>query len=316
MIHPRSRPAGGHRRDAAGLPGLLRAAVLGLALCGLGGAVGAPAQLLPAGPAAALHAKRLALQPQLRTNPFGEPLVLSSRELPDRLEGDVYAEVAHPFAAVAPALRTSAGMCEVLFLHLNVRSCKPSPGADGDGVLLLVGPKRAGALDTAYRIRYAMRVEVADATQLRVTLGAETGPLATWDYRMLFEAVPIDDGRSFVHFGYAYGYGMLARMAMGAYLATAGRAKIGFTIEGRDADGRPRYVRGERAALERNVMRYYLALLAHRSVTTGAPEAQMQARLRAWFALTERHAAQLHEYGLADYLQEKRDDLARGALGN
>ena len=43
--------------------------------------------------------------------------------------------------------------------------------------------------------------------------------------------------------------------------------------EGRDADGRPRYVRGERAALERNVMRYYLALLAHRSVTTGAPTA-------------------------------------------
>lgn len=132
---------------------------------------------------------------------------------------------------------------------------------------------------------------------------------------MLFEAVPLGADSSFVHFGYAYRYGTLARLAMGAYLATAGRSKIGFTVEGRDAHGDPVYVRGERAAIERNAMRYYLAVQAHLGVATGSREERGLARLKAWFALTERHAAQLHEYSLAEYLQEKSKDLARRSPG-
>lgn len=290
----------------------LAAVTIAVAMLWLGVGVGAHGQQPASGAAAALHAKRLELQPKLQANSFGEPLVLSSRESNDRLEGDVYAEVARPFAQVEGAFRTPAGICELLFLHLNVRSCTPSSGADGDRVALLVGPKRAQAPGMQYRMSYAMRVEGADPPYLRVTLTAPQGPLSTQDYRMVFEAVPIDGSRIFVHFGYAYGYGMLARMTMGAYLATAGRDKIGFTVEGKDTDGRPIHVRGERAAVERNVMRYYLALLAHSSVRTGTREEQMQARLRAWFVLTERYAAQLHEYDLAEYLREKRDDLARG----
>ena len=53
-------------------------------------------------------------------------------------------------------------------------------------------------------------------------------------------------------------------------------------------------------------MRHYLALLACTSVVGGTPAARMDARLRAWHALTERHAAQLHELDLASYLAEKR----------
>jgi hypothetical protein len=102
-------------------------------------------------------------------------------------------------------------------------------------------------------------------------------------------------------------------MAMQTYLATAGRDKIGFTVTGRDAQGQPQYVRGERGSLERNVMRYYLALLAHCRERSGTPDERLQARLRSWFALTERHAAQLHEYGLDDYLREKQRDLAQMA---
>jgi hypothetical protein len=289
----------------------LAAGLVAAAMFCLGTGVSVRAQQAAPGSATALHAKRLELQPQLQASSFGEQLVLSSRELPNRLEGDVHAEVAHPFADLGSAFRTPAGICELLFLHLNVRSCTPSGGANSEGVALVVGPKRAGGPGMQYRMSYAMRAEVADAAYLRVTLSAPEGPLSTTDYRMVFEAVPIDGSRSFVHFGYAYGYGTLAKMAMGAYLGTLGRDKIGFTAEGKDADGRVIYVRGERAAVERNVMRYYLALLAHSSVRAGTREEQMQARLRAWFALTERYAPQLHEYDLAEYLKEKRDDLAR-----
>lgn len=268
-------------------------------------------QVPVAGSAAALHEMRQSLRPQLRVSAFGEPLVLSSRDTGDQIEGDVHAEVAHPFAAVVSSFRSTEAICEVLFLHLNVRYCVPSRGTQPAMVALLVGPKRVSAPGLQHRVDYVVRTEVAQPDHFRVTLTAAHGPLSTHDYRLVFETVPIEAGRSFVHFGYAYRYGALARLAMGAYLATAGRTKIGFSVEGQDADGRPRHVRGMRAAVERNVMRYYLALLAHRSVTTGSPEERLQARLRAWFALTERHPAQLHEFGLEDYLQEKKEDLER-----
>lgn len=273
-----------------------------------------PVQALEPPPvsAAALHAKRVELQPRLRQNAFGEPLQISSRELPDRMEGDVHAELAYSFETATAAFRTPAAVCELLFLHLNVHACKP---AESGGVLLTAGPKKTGGAGMTVQMRYTMRTEVDDPGHLRVVLTAPNGPLSTTDYRMVFEAVPIDDGRSFVHFGYAYNFGLVARMAMQAYLATAGRDKIGFTVVGQEADGRPKYVRGERGSLERNVMRYYLALLAHCRERGGTPDERMQARLRAWFALTERYAAQLHEYELDDYMREKQRDLAAQAAG-
>jgi hypothetical protein len=274
----------------------------------------AQAQQPKANAAAALQAKHAELQPQLRASAFGAPVALTSREAGDRVEGDVYAEVDHSLAQVASTFSSPATVCEFLFLHLNVHGCQPSTVGSGNVLKLVVGPKRASASGASYSMTYGLRTEAATATYLRVVLQAESGPLSTSDYLIVFEAVPLDDKRSFVHLGYAYSYGMMAKLAMQAYLATAGRAKIGFTVVGQDADGKPIYVRGERAALERNVTRYYLALLAHCAVSGKPPQEQTEARLRAWFALTERYAAQLHELDLDEYLQEKHDDLARATV--
>jgi hypothetical protein len=262
--------------------------------------------------AAALQAQRLALQPQLRASVFGEPLVLSSRDGGDHVEGDVYAEVRLPLAAVEAPFRSAATVCELLSLHLNVHGCRPGSSAGGDTVALTVGPKRANDAGSMYGMTYALRVDGATASRLRVTLTAAQGPLSTRDYRILIEAVPIDAERSFLHIGYTYGYGTMAKLAMSLYLATAGRSKIGFTVTERDGDGKPVYLRGERASLERNVIRYHLAVLAYGSVAPGTPGA-VEARQRAWFALTEKYAAQLHELDLDEYLQEKRDDITRAA---
>lgn len=283
----------------------LRIVLLALALAAGGG----PVLALEPGSAAVLLAKRQELQPALRDNAFGEPLVIVSRELPDRIEGDVYAELPFAFDDVTAAFRTPQAVCELLFLHLNVHACRPAEG----GVSVLAGPKKTGGAGMSAQMRYTMRTEVDAPGHLRVLLTAPTGPLSTTDYRMVFEAVPLEGARSFVHFGFGHNAGLLARMAMQTYLATAGRDKIGFTVTGRDAQGQLQYVRGERGSLERNVMRYYLALLAHCRERSGTADERMQARLRTWFALTERHAAQLHEYDLDDYLREKQRDLAQMA---
>jgi len=284
----------------------LRNLLLALAL----GVGGWPALALDAGSAAGLLARRQELQAALRDNAFGEPLVIVSRELPDRIEGDVYAELPFAFDDATVAFRTPQAVCELLFLHLNVHACRPAEG----GVSVLAGPKKTGGAGMTAQMRYTMRTEVDAPGHLRVVLTAPTGPLSTTDYRMVFEAVPLEGARSFVHFGFGHNAGLLARMAMQTYLATAGRDKIGFTVAGRDSQGQAQYVKGERGSLERNVMRYYLALLAHCRERSGSADERMQARLRTWFALTERHAAQLHEYSLDEYLAEKARDLSRPGI--
>ena len=261
--------------------------------------------------AARLLGKRTELLPQLQAQTFGEPLHLISNESGGRMSADVYADMALPFARVASVLGTGESVCGVLFLHLNVRSCQPTHGAKGDVLLLSAGPKQGATAGTVYSMAYTMRVEASTADYLRVALVAATGPLSTSDYRIVFEATPLEGQRTFLHFAYGYSFGSLARMAMGVYLATAGRTKIGFTVVGTGKDGRPQYVQGERGSVERNVMRNYLALQAYAGVTTGAAPAQTEERLRNWFALTERHAPQLHELDLDEYLQEKHVGLAR-----
>ena len=270
----------------------------------LGWAAGRPS-------AETLLAKQTELQSQLRASPSGEPIHLTSTEADSRIDGDVYAEAAVPFARISTVLRSADSVCGLLFLHLNVRSCQPGTDASGATLTLGMGPKQAASDDTSYSMVYHLQVQQASPNYVWVTLTAATGPLATQDYRIVFEAAPLADNRTFLHFGYSYGYGTLAKMIMGVYLTTTGRNKIGFTVTGTGPDGHPTYVQGERGALERNVMRNYLALVAYAGVTEGTPQAQTQARLRAWFAMTERHSAQLHELDLNEYLKEKQSDLTR-----
>lgn len=300
--------------DTMQVPDMTRRSAFPNTLMGLFLAISS--QLAVAAPttsAASLLAKRVEFQDQLQAKTFDEPLYLASREERDRVEGDVYAELAIPFTRVNTVLGSAESVCALLFLHLNIRSCAPTNSASGETLTLSVGPKRAAAAGAVYSMTYNMHVDVANATYQKVTLLAADGPLSTKDYRIVFESTPIESNRTFLHFGYAYGTGTLAKLAMGAYLATAGRSKIGFTVTGTQPDGRTQYVQGERASLERNVIRNYFALVAYSGVTAGTPQAQRDARLRAWFALTERHAAQLHELDLAEYLQQKHNDLERMA---
>ena len=104
---------------------------------------------------------------------------------------------------------------------------------------LQVGPKRGDAVGASYRMAYELQPGAIDAAYLNVTLQAAKGPLSTSDFRIVLEGVPIEGGRSFVHLGYAYSYGLMAKLAMKAYLATAGRSKVGFTVIDQGPRGLP-----------------------------------------------------------------------------
>jgi len=253
------------------------------------------------GAASALSAKLQSLAPQLERNAFRRPLALESSEAADRLSGDVYALVNHPFARVSGALREPAAWCQVLMLHLNTKHCAVKGG--GATLAVAIGRKFDQPLTDAQTIAFAYTPGKADANYLNVRLSADTGPLSTRDYSIVFEAAPADGGKTAIHLRYAYAYGTAARLAMKGYLATLGSDKVGFTPAGQGG-----YIGGVRGVVERNTMRYYLAIDSY----LDAPGAgQLEQRLGAWFDATEQYARQLHEVEKSEYLTMKRHEFQR-----
>lgn len=84
--------------------------------------------------------------------------------------------------------------------------------------------------------------------------------MGTSDYRIELEAIPLPNAQTFLHFTYSYAMSFPARLAMQTYLATIGYGKLGFTETEPSANGQPQYIGGVRALIERNTMRYYLAI--------------------------------------------------------
>ena len=254
--------------------------------------------------AASLHARFDALQDKLAHNPYGRPLVLQSTQSSDHLEGEVYARVDQPYAMVQKALDGPQNWCGILILHLNVKMCH----AQAAGLDMALGRKYDQPVDDAYKLHFDYKSVVNGADYLKTELTSGDGPLGTRDYRIAVEAAPLEAGHTMLHMSYAYGFGFTARVAMNAYLATAGSDKVGFSVAGKDNDGKPTYVGGVRGLVERNTMRYYLAIDDY--VAAPAP-AQLEQRLNAWFDATERYPRQLHEMEKNDYLTMKRDEAKR-----
>jgi len=258
---------------------------------------------------ATLRNKNAAMQDKFASNQFGRPLVLESVQTAGDLKGDVYTVVDHPFATVKQALQANAHWCDILILHLNVKRCLT--GGDGKSVNLSVGRKFDQALEDAYELEFDWRLAASTDDYLSVKLSADEGPLSTRNYRIQVEAIPLDAKRSLIHMSYAYAYGFAARMAMQTYLSTIGRSKVGFSITGRNAEGKPTYIGGVLGLLERNTMRYYLAIDAYLVAYSLPPNEQFERRIREWYASTQRYATQLHEMEQNQYLEMKRKEARR-----
>ena len=260
-----------------------------------------------AGPVETLRAKHASLGTQLTTNVFHQPLVLESTQTSGDLQGDVYAVVEHPFNTVEHALQGMNVWCDILILHLNVKQCK----GVGSNLELSVGKKYDQPAADAYQVSFAYQLAAATTDYLRVQLSAKDGPLGTSDYRILLEATPLDSRHSFLHMSYAYASGFAARLAMQGYLATVGSSKVGFSVVGKKSDGSPVYVGNVRGVIERNTMRYYLAIDVYLDSLALPPAQQQEKRLRDWYGATERYRQQLHEMEEADYMAMKRKEIAR-----
>ena len=258
-----------------------------------------------------LHAKYLALGEPLTQNQFNRPLVLASAETPQQVSGEIYAEIDHPFSAVSVALNNPDGWCDLMSLPMNTKYCRAQAVPGGTVLKVNIGRKSAESLKEAPRIEFRYAVAQMTAYYLDIRLDAADGPMGTSDYRIAFRAIPLASGKTFIHLSYSYSVNLAARLAMQTYLATVGRNKIGFTRVGQQANGAPRYIDGVRGVIERNTMRYYLAIDSYLDSASEPPRVALEKRLQSWFTASELYPLQLHELERGEYITMKRDEYAR-----
>lgn len=256
-----------------------------------------------------------ALQARMTASPFGRPLVVDSGETDGRMHGVIHGELAHPFAPMAARLATPTAWCEVIALHLNVKGC----AADGATITVYSGRKFYEPVARAHAIRYALHVAESRPDYFKVVLAAADGPLATRDYEIVLEAMPLGTG-TFVALRYAFRPSVASRLATASYLATAGSAKAGFTIVGRGGDGRPQWIGGVRGIVERNAMRNFLALDAWLATCDTPAADRFERTLARMAALTDQYPVQLVEMPAAEYVaikrQEREDAVERARVAS
>ena len=302
---------------------LARRALVLLMLAGLacGGALAQSAALpglsaASAAPAPASAAKLLRIEfervRQLAVpDGFDRPLYLQSTETAERLHGDVYALVDHPYARLREALVQAGPWCSILLLHLNMQYCRASGPVGHELLDAGLGRKFDQPLAELYWLRFNLAVQRADDDYLQVLLQSASGPLGTHDYRIAVEALPWSEHQSLLHLRYGYSYGRAAGWAMQAYLATLGRGKLGFSKVGVGPDGQAIRVGGLRGVLERNTLRYQMAIEAYLGSQALPPEARLAQQLRDWFNATERYPQQLHEIDREAYVGMKQRQALR-----
>lgn len=264
-----------------------------------------------ANPTTALREKYATLSERLQQNQFGRPLVIDSSDAANQFRGDVYAVVDHAYATVSSRLSKPQHWCDVLILHINTKSCHAVGTGSGAILQMHIGKKTPQDLADVARIDFRFNLASGTPDYFASTLDANEGPMGTSDYHILLEAVALSSTKTFVHLRYAYKANLAGNLAMTTYLNTVGRNKVGFTIIGKQDDGQPEYIGGMRGVVERNAMRYYLAIDAFLDATRVAPAMQAEKSLRQWFSATERYPRQLREVDREAYLDMKRAELQR-----
>jgi len=189
----------------------------------------------------------------LLSKPF--PISVTSELNGDLSRVAISALVPVTFTELANFYRDDSQWCQAFFANVYVKSCYKNQRSLR---LFYNNNDRYQDLEAAFRFDYRIETQQLDPTRLYISLIAASGPLGSFDYQLNIEAQAANAGNSFIRLVYQARYGWLARSAVYVYLKTLGGGKVGFS---HDQDNKP--VEGLRGVLERNAMRYLLALSAY-----------------------------------------------------
>ncbi len=246
----------------------------------------------------------LALTPPAGAGEEDVLLEISSEERDGLLIAAVSGRFPYPIEELEAALATPEGWCEFVPLTLNVKACSWSGERENRQLSIYAGRKEYQAPEDAFRIDYRFAAEFVDEDRFRVALQAPEGPFGTRDYLIRLEARRDGEG-TLVHLLSSFRPSLASRLATRAYLSTLGRGKVGFSTLADGQGEEKTLVRGVKGIVERNAMRYYLALQTFLETREVPPEGRFAFRASAWFDHTEAYAEQLHEVEKEAYLNAK-----------
>jgi hypothetical protein len=234
-----------------------------------------------------------------------QSIYIRSEERANGVSGSIYALMDEPFSELSTLLESPQAWCEITIIHQNVKGCLlDGAGSRSDKIRMYSGRMHYAPLSQANWYDYSLEQNVITRDYFRAAIHGPEGPFGTHDYRIVIEAVAAGPDRSLIHLGYSLGYTTLTRWAQKVYFATAGRDRIGFSQSDPDNDD---LVRGLRGMIERNTVRFYLALQTWLEMPA---EDEAQQRFIRWHELTEQHPDQLREQDLETYLDIKQREYA------
>ena len=235
----------------------------------------------------------------------GTSISLDSSEQDEVLSAEVDSILPTPFETVVAALTQASNWCEVMPLHFNIKACTHETQEGGELLTVYSGRKIYEHPEDSYPMTYRFEVIRQDDSQLSLRLHADHGPISTSDYLIELDAVPVAEG-TLLHIHSSYRPSWLSSMLTSTYLSTVGRNKVGFSHIEQDGESQP--VRGIRGIIERNVMRYHLAINAFFSTQSLPETTRHEATLVSWFEQNDSYPQQLHEMDKVEYMKIKRQE--------
>ena len=244
-------------------------------------------------------------------NPSPEkPFYLLAKNTKETESGEAAVYLPLSLKDVESALGTLSNWCDILPLHINVKTC--TYNLAGNQMTLYMGRKHYQAPDEAFELVYNFNTISTD-NYFAAIAHADEGPLSTSDYQIKLEFTHIG-GKTFGRIFVANHQSWISRKGMDVYLSTLGKDKKGIKVIDHDAQGRPIYSSGSEGVAERNLVRYYLAFMTFfEQSAEGDGEKRYEAQLHDWFARTGQFP-QLYEMSETEYLdnkhRERRNQLA------
>jgi hypothetical protein len=184
------------------------------------------------------------IEKELEKSKFAIPFYVESYVSKSASHVDIYGTVNHPFGLIKNAFLVPTNWCEIVLPHPDIRACTYKKMQDRWLLNIYHVDKFSEPLEDAYQMKFVYHVSELQPFYFDIALTAHEGPFHTKDHQFGFEATPLDEGRTFIHFRYSFGYSSWGYFLMKIF----GGGKVGFSVIGKDSDGNPVYVGGLRGA--------------------------------------------------------------------
>jgi hypothetical protein len=264
------------------------------------------AEVRPCSKAKTLLEKYPLLESNLVNNQFGVPIYLESKDSDSLLHVDLYSILDYPFDGIKEAIQSPNAWCDITSLMLNIKASTCSKISDHWMLTVYTGRKNYQPPEDAFKQDFNFSVAASEPGYMDIVLNSEQGPFFTKNHKIRFEAAPLDEKRTFMHFSYDYNCGFFARAAIKTYYETIGHNKKGFSVISFDEKGNPVYQGGVKGAEERNAVRSYLGIRTYMDTLNVSTDQKFEEQLNRWYDMTQQFPLQLHDQEKWEYLDNKR----------